>query len=133
MLAAKQLRSSKTVCAAAGVELWGEASLFFRLSYDVLRTRALARLLPPDLELICDVSHLVASGGSPREFVYEFKDRIRHVHLRDAEPGYIHHSIGNGQVHFAGKLSLELETRDVTDEERPAWALAAGRLISSLL
>ena len=69
---------------------------------------------------------------------------IRHVHLRDAEPGYIHQSIGNGEVDFAdavsaltdagyaGKYSLELETRDVTNDERPQAALRAGRFISSL-
>ncbi len=144
-LVAYRLRSIQAVCTAAGVQLWVEAPHFFRLSYDVARTRALVCLLPPDLGLICDVSHIVASGGSPREFVHEFADRIRHVHLRDAEPGYIHHSIGNGRVDFAdlaaalaetgyaGKLSLELETRDVADDERPARAIAAGRFVSSLL
>jgi sugar phosphate isomerase/epimerase len=47
--------------------------------------------------LICDVSHVVASGSTPREFVQRLGERITHVHLRDAEPGYIHHSIGTAR------------------------------------
>ena len=114
----------------------------------MLRPRAgprAASILPSDIGLICDVSHIVASGSSPRQFIHDFKDRIRHVHVRDAEPGYIHHSIGNGEVDFAdtaaalaeigytGKFSLELETRDIENDERPQAALKAGRYISSLV
>jgi sugar phosphate isomerase/epimerase len=109
------------------------------------RAEALARLLPAGVGLICDVSHIVASGSTPREFVRRLGSQTTHVHLRDAEPGYIHHSIGNGQVDFAdtvaaldeigydGKFSLELETRDVENDDRAAAALRAGRFISSLL
>ncbi|HET9871430.1 MAG TPA: sugar phosphate isomerase/epimerase [Propionibacteriaceae bacterium] len=144
-LVAEQLVSIQQECSAAGLELWVEAPHFFRLCYNIERADALTRLLPDELGLICDVSHIVASGATPRRFIHDHADRIRHVHLRDAEPGYIHHSIGNGQVDFAdtaaalaevgytGKLSLELETRDVTNDERPAAALKAGRYISSLL
>ena len=85
-----------------------------------------------------------SSGSATRQFVDDFTDRI-HVHLRDAEAGYIHHSIGNGQVDFAdtasalaeigytGKFSLELETRDIENDERPQAALKAGRYFSSLV
>ncbi|HSU37172.1 MAG TPA: sugar phosphate isomerase/epimerase [Propionibacteriaceae bacterium] len=144
-LVADQLSSIQAECAAAGLELWVEAPHFFRLCYDLERTHALTRTLPSEIGLICDVSHIVASGSNPRQFIDAFSDQIRHVHLRDAEPGYIHHSIGNGQVDFAdaaaalaeigydGKLSLELETRDVENDERPQAALKAGRYISSLL
>ena len=144
-LVADQLSSIQTECAAAGLELWVEAPHFFRLCYDLERAHALASTLPNDVGLICDVSHIVASGSSPRQFIHDFKDRIRHVHVRDAEPGYIHHSIGKGEVDFAdtasalaeigytGKFSLELETRDVDNDERPQAALKAGRYISSLL
>jgi sugar phosphate isomerase/epimerase len=144
-LVADQLTSIQQECAAAGLELWVEAPHFFRLCYDLKRAHALAPLLPDDIGLICDVSHIVASGSAPRQFVQDFGSRIRHVHLRDAEPGYIHHSIGNGQVDFVdtvtalaeinytGKLSLELETRDVSNDDRPQAALKAGRYISSLL
>ena len=95
--------------------------------------------------MICDVSHIVASGSTPRQFVELAGSRISHVHLRDAEPGYIHHSIGNGQVDFADSIaaleqsgydaaySLELETRDVSDDDRAAAALRAGRYVSALL
>jgi hypothetical protein len=34
---------------------------------------------------------------------------------------------------FAGHFSLELETRDVTHDQRPAATVAAGQLISSLI
>jgi sugar phosphate isomerase/epimerase len=144
-LVAEQLTSIQEECSAAGLELWVEAPHFFRLCYNLERAQALADRLPSDIGLICDVSHIVASGSTPRQFVHDFGDRVRHVHLRDAEPGYIHHSIGHGQVDFAdtvaaladigytGKLSLELETRDVSNDERPEAALKAGRYISSLL
>ena len=92
-----------------------------------------------------DFSHVVASGADPVEFIDLFGDRIRHVHLRDATAGNIHHSIGNGAVDFAaglaaldaagyrGHFTLELETRDITHEERPAAAGKAAAYISSLL
>jgi len=144
-LVADELTKINERCTAAGLELWVEVLHFFRLCYNLDRAEALASLLPKNIGLICDVSHVVASGSTPREFVSRLGDRISHVHLRDAEPGYIHHSIGNGEVDFpdavaalaeinyAGKYSLELETRDVSNEDRPQAALQAGRYISSLL
>ena len=92
-----------------------------------------------------DFSHVVASGGSPEDFVERFHGRIAHVHLRDAVPGNINLSIGNGQADFAaglksladkgytGHFSLELETRDVDHDERPAAAAAAAAFISNLI
>ena len=144
-LVAAQLTAIEQRCAAADLELWVEAPHFFRLCYDLERARALVERLPDSVGLICDVSHIVASGSRPRDFVRAFGGQIRHVHLRDAEAGYNHHSIGKGQVDFAdalaalaevgyaGKFSLELETRDASNDERPEAALAAGRYISSLL
>jgi len=144
-LVADQLTTIQQRCAAAGLELWVEAPHFFRLCYNLDRADMLLRRLPEEIGVICDVSHIVASGSTPREFVEMAGSRIRHVHVRDAEPGYIHHSVGKGQVDFAdavaaldgigysGRFSLELETRDVTNEERPQAALAAGQHISSLL
>jgi sugar phosphate isomerase/epimerase len=144
-LVAEQLTHIQQECADADLELWVEAPHFFRLCYNLERAHTLTTLLPQSVGLICDVSHIVASGSTPRQFINAFGSQIRHVHLRDAEPGYIHHSIGNGQVDFAdttaalneigytGKLSLELETRDISDEDRPQAALKAGRYISSLL
>ena len=79
------------------------------------------------------------------EFVDRFGPRIAHVHLRDAVPGNINLSVGNGRVDFArglkaladagyqGHFSLELETRDITHDERPAAAAQAGQLISALI
>jgi sugar phosphate isomerase/epimerase len=144
-LVSDQLSSIEKDCAAADIELWVETPHFFRLCYNLERAKALTSRMPSSIGLICDVSHIIASGSTPREFINTFAGQIRRVHLRDAEPGYIHHSIGNGQVDFAdatkalaeigytGKLSLELETRDITNEERPQAALKAGRHISSLL
>lgn len=131
--------------AARGIELWVEAPHWFRLAYDLDRTRALLSRLPASVGVVCDVSHITASGSTPAEFLAVFGDRTRHVHLRDAEPGYIHHSIGNGVVDFAaladalasigydGDLALELETRDTADDDRPAAARAAAEYIGSLL
>lgn len=144
-LVAAQLTGIGEQVAAAGLEVWVEAPHFFRLCYNLERAQALTARLPDTIGLICDVSHIVASGSTPRDFVRVFGDQIRHVHLRDAGAGHIHHSIGNGQVDFvdtvaalseigyAGKFSLELETRDITNGERPHAALTAGRYISSLL
>jgi sugar phosphate isomerase/epimerase len=67
------------------------------------------------------------------------------VHLRDAVLGDINRSIGRGEVDFPaaiaaltaagyqGHYSLELETHDIDDAERPAEAGRAGRYITSLL
>lgn len=144
-LVADQVAGIAEHCHSAGLQLWIEAPHYFRLCYDLNRTTHLLALLPASLGVICDVSHIVASGSTPRRFVELAGSRISHVHLRDAEPGYIHHSIGNGQVDFAdaiaaleqsgygGAYSLELETRDVSDDDRPPAALEAGRYISSLL
>ncbi len=145
-LVADQLSSIQAECAAAGLELWVEAPHFFRLCYDLERTAradpAPAQRYRPHLRRQPHRRlrvHARASSSTTS------RDQIRHVHLRDAEPGYIHHSIGNGQVDFAdtaaalaeigyaGKLSLELETRDIENDERPQAALKAGRYISSLL
>ncbi|MNI76358.1 Inosose dehydratase [compost metagenome] len=98
-----------------------------------------------------DFSHIVASGGDPVDFVDRFAARVKHVHLRDAvpatdnEPGNINLSIGNGKADFTaglaalrdmgytGHFSLELETRDVTHEERPAAAAKAASFITDLI
>ena len=144
-LVADQVAGIAERCTAAGLQLWIEAPHYFRLCYDLNRAAQLITLLPASVGVICDVSHIVAAGSTPRQFVDLAGSRIRHVHLRDAEPGYIHHSIGNGQVDFVdaldaleqsgydGTYSLELETRDVSDDDRPAATLAAGRHISTLL
>ena len=92
-----------------------------------------------------DFSHVVASGGDPVDFVARFGPRIAHVHIRDATPGNINVSVGNGHVDFArgikeltaagygGHYALELETRDITDDQRPEAAAKAGEVISALL
>ncbi|MCY1157044.1 MAG: xylose isomerase [Citricoccus sp.] len=129
-----------------GVEVWTESLHFFRLCWNLDRARALAgRLAESSVGVVMDFSHIVASGADPVEFVEAFHDRIAHVHLRDAVPGDIHLSIGTGEADFAGGLdalseagyrghfALELETRDVTDEQRPVAAVAAAQLISSLI
>jgi sugar phosphate isomerase/epimerase len=150
-LVAAELRTTAELAAARGLQLWVEAPHYFRLAHDLGTSLRLYDLLPAEIGAVCDVSHIVASGSTPREFLARVGDRTRHVHLRDASParggkdGYIHHSIGNGEVDFAdtvaalselgytGALALELETRDVTNDERPAAALRAGEFISSLL
>lgn len=129
-----------------GLQLWVESLHILRLCHTLDRAQQLTdRLTGTGIGVVMDFSHVVASGADPAEFVDLFGDRIAHVHLRDASPGNIHHSIGNGAVDFAagfaalesagysGHFTLELETRDVTHEERPAAAGKAAAYISSLL
>ncbi len=144
-LVAAELIRAAAAAQQAGVELWVEGLHFFRLCWNLERARLLAdRLAGHPVGLVLDVSHVVASGSNPGEFVAAFGDRIVHVHLRDASPGYIHHSIGRGDVDFAatyraltaigypGHSALELETRDVSNEERPGAAAAAATYITEL-
>jgi sugar phosphate isomerase/epimerase len=128
-----------------GLQLWVESLHILRLCHTLDRARQLtSRLTDTGVGVVMDFSHVVASGADPAEFIDLFGDRVAHVHLRDASPGNIHHSIGNGAVDFAagfaalkavgydGHFTLELETRDVTHEERPAAAAKAAAYISSL-
>lgn len=148
-LVAAELIRATTAARAAGVQLWVEGLHYFRLCWNLERARLLAdRLAEAPAEqqvgLVLDVSHVVASGATPEQFVDAFGPRIVHVHLRDAELGYIHHSIGNGQVDFPaayralaavdypGHSALELETRDVSNDERPAAAAAAAAYVTPL-
>ena len=135
-----------------GVELWTESLHYFRLCWNTERAQLLAdRLAGSGVGIVMDFSHIVASGGDPVDFVDRFADRITHVHLRDAvpatgtTPGNINLSIGNGEADFAGGLSklrdagytghfsLELETRDVTHDERPAATAKAASFITDLI
>lgn len=143
---AEELTRASQRAATVGVELWCESLHFFRLCWNTQRTQRLAdELAGTGVGVVMDFSHIVASGGDPVRFVETFADRITHVHLRDATAGNINLSIGNGQADFpaglqaleqagyTGHFSLELETRDVTHEQRPAATRAAGQYISSLL
>lgn len=128
-----------------GLELWVEAPHWFRLAYDLDRSGALLSRLPESIGVVCDVSHITAGGSTPRLFLDRFAARTRHVHIRDAAAGDIHRSIGRGEVDFddlaaalaehgyGGALSLELETRDVADDDRADAALRGGRYLSEKL
>jgi sugar phosphate isomerase/epimerase len=128
-----------------GVELWTESLHYFRLSYDANRAARLHARLDDGVGVVLDFSHVTATGADVGEFVRATGPRIRHVHVRDAVPGNIHISVGRGTADFAGGIhalagigyegafALELETRDVTDAERPAAALLAAKHISRLL
>jgi sugar phosphate isomerase/epimerase len=143
---ADQLTDAAARAERYGLELWVESLHVLRLCHDLERARLLTEALAgTDVGVVLDLSHVVASGARPEEFVRLFSDRIRHVHLRDATPGYIHHSIGNGSVDFPaavqslagagyrGHFTLELETRDVADADRPAATATAAAYISGLL
>jgi sugar phosphate isomerase/epimerase len=142
---ADELASAAEVAASRGVRLWTESLHLHRLCFNLERAQLLTDRLPLDVGVVMDFSHVVASGGDPTEFVARFATRIEHVHIRDAAPGNINLSVGRGTVDFsaglkvladagfAGHFSLELETRDVTDDRRPAAAAAAGHLISDLI
>lgn len=142
---ADELVAAAHVAAASRVELWTESLHFHRLCCDIDRATALTSRFGAEVGIFMDFSHVVASGGDPRDFVARFGPRIAHVHIRDAVPGNINLSVGNGAVDFAGGLkaladagyhghfSLELETRDITNDDRPAATTAAARLISELI
>jgi sugar phosphate isomerase/epimerase len=145
-LVATQLSDAAERADTFGIEVWTESLHFFRLCYNIERAEQLTqRLAGSGVRLVMDFSHITASGGSPIDYVDRFAGQIAHVHLRDAVPGNIHLSIGNGSADFAGGLralaeagydghfSLELETRDINNDERPAAADRAGALISALI
>lgn len=144
-LVAQQLTAISERARRLGLELWVEAPHWFRLAYNLDRAAGLLGRLPEEVGVVCDVSHITASGSTPREFLNTLGGRTRHVHVRDAEAGYIHHSVGNGQVDFPdlidaldqigylGVIALELETRDVADDDRADEALRAGTYLSTLL
>lgn len=117
-----------------------------RFCWNLERGELLARRLAGSgVGIVMDFSHIVAAGDDPQEYLTRHKGRISHVHLRDAVPGNINLSIGNGQADFTaglralvvsgytGHFSLELETRDITDDERPAAAAKAASFITDLI
>lgn len=142
---AAELIAAAGISAAHGVELWTESLHFHRLCCDLDRAQALHSRLDGRVGIVMDFSHIVASGADPVEYIDRTGPRITHVHIRDAVPGNINLSVGNGAVDFArgvkeladagysGHFALELETRDITDDERPAATAAAGHLISELI
>ncbi|MBA8826284.1 sugar phosphate isomerase/epimerase [Saccharopolyspora lacisalsi] len=139
-------RRAADIVASEGLRLDVEAPHSMRLCHDTAGSHRLADELDgSSVGIVLDVSHVVASGGDSAEAARALADRVRHVHLRDAVPGDIHRSIGRGHVDFGGFVSaleaagytghysLELETDDVGDEQRPAEASRAGAEISRLL
>jgi sugar phosphate isomerase/epimerase len=130
----------------AGLNLLVEAPHSRRLCANVERSEMLYDALGESpVGAVLDFSHVVASGDDEVDAVRRFDGRIGHVHLRDAVLGDINLSIGRGKVNFPaavdalttngyqGHYSLELETHDIEDAERPAEAGRAGRYITSLL
>jgi sugar phosphate isomerase/epimerase len=143
---AAQLIHAGQRAAEFGVELWTESLHFLRFCWNLERAELLAqRLAGTGVGIVMDFSHIVAAGEDPLEYLQRHQGRIAHVHLRDAVPGNINLSIGNGQADFAaglrslaasgyaGHFSLELETRDVTHDERPAAAAKAASFITDLI
>lgn len=145
-LIAAQLIGAGQRAAEFGVELWTESLHFLRFCWNLERAGLLAdRLAGSGVGIVMDFSHIVASDEDIQDHLDFHSGRISHVHLRDAVPGNINLSIGNGQADFAGGLkrlaaqnyaghfSLELETRDVTNDERPAAAAKAASFITDLI
>jgi sugar phosphate isomerase/epimerase len=143
---ARSLTTAASIVGEAGLSLLVEAPHSRRLCVDLDRSEMLYDALgDAPVGAVLDLSHVVASGDDPVDAVGRFGDRFRHVHLRDAVRGDINRSIGRGEVDFAaaiaalaaagypGHYSLELETHDIDDADRPAEAGRAGRYITSLL
>lgn len=145
-LIAAQLTHAGQRAAEFGIELWTESLHFLRFCWNLERAGLLAdRLAGSGVGIVMDFSHITAAGEDIQSYLDRHQGRISHVHLRDAVPGNINLSIGDGDADFAGGLkrlaadgyaghfSLELETRDVTDDERPAAAAKAASFINDLL
>ncbi len=143
---ARTLTAAAEFVNAAGLELLVEAPHARRLCADLDRSEMLYETLgDAPVGAVLDLSHVVASGGNEVDAVRRFGDRIGHVQLRDAVLGDINRSIGRGEVDFPaaiealaaagyrGHYSLELETHDIEDADRPTEAGRAGRYITSLL
>jgi sugar phosphate isomerase/epimerase len=143
---ARTLTTAAGIVGEAGLSLLVEAPYSNRLCADLARAEMLYDALGgAPIGAVLDVSHVVAVGEDPVDAVARLGDRIRHVHLRDAVRGRINLSIGRGEVDFPaaigaltaagyrGHYSLELETRDIDDADRPAETGRAGRYITSLL
>jgi sugar phosphate isomerase/epimerase len=66
-------------------------------------------------ELRTELSRAIATVArtltAAAEFVGRFGDHIAHVHIRDAVPGNINLSVGNGQVDFARGLKALADAR----------------------
>jgi sugar phosphate isomerase/epimerase len=143
---ARTLTAAAEYLSAAGLNLLVEAPHSRRLCATVERSEMLYEALgEAPVGAVLDFSHVVASGDDEVDAIRRFGDRIGHVHLRDAVLGDINRSIGRGHVNFPaainaltasgyhGHYSLELETHDIEDADRPAEAGRAGRYITSLL
>ncbi|WP_461175096.1 sugar phosphate isomerase/epimerase [Arthrobacter sp. Z1-9] len=144
-IAGQLIRASERA-AEFGVELWTESLHFLRFCWNLERAGLLAdRLAGSSVGIVMDFSHIVAAGEDLQAYLDRHAGRITHVHLRDAVPGNINLGIGNGIADFAGGLkrlaadgyaghfSLELETRDVTHDERPAATAKAASFITDLI
>jgi sugar phosphate isomerase/epimerase len=143
---ARNLTAAADFVNAAGLNLLVEAPHSRRLCATVERSQMLYEALGQSpVGAVLDFSHVVASGDDEVDAVRRFDGRIGHVHLRDAVLGDINVSIGRGKVNFPaaidaltasgypGHYSLELETHDIEDADRPTEAGRAGRYITSLL
>lgn len=145
-LVADSLRHAAKQAVSHGLEIWVESQHSGRLCWNLERTQQLTTALTGSgVRAVLDLSHVVASGDDILTWIDRLAPEIAHVHLRDARRGDIHLTPGSGDVDFAaalhaladrgytGDYSLELETADVTEDERPATARRAGEFISSLL
>lgn len=146
VLVAQELASASQLAATYGVEVWTESMHFFRLSWNMdIASRLHELLVGTGVGIVMDFSHIVAAGNDPLDYVTRFGSVVRHVHLRDAVPGNIHLSIGNGAADFEsgiaallkagyeGHFALELETRDISHDERPATTARSGTYISDII
>lgn len=145
-LVATELITAANVAQQRGIEIWTESLHYYRLCWRMGRAQRLTdRLVDSPVRVVMDFSHIVASCGDPVEFVGRFHRQIAHVHLRDAVPGNINLSLRRGSVDFprglkaladagyTGHFALELETRDVTHDQRPAATAHAAQFISDLI
>lgn len=134
------------LCAERGVRLLVEVLHHKRFVHTVEAADAVLGALATDhAGLLFDISHVVASAEDPVAWAARRVDRIERVHLRDAVPGDLNLGIGRGAADFAGTIAaleqggfggtyvLELETHDITEDEREADALRSKAFVLDLL
>ncbi|SEB62747.1 Sugar phosphate isomerase/epimerase [Paramicrobacterium humi] len=90
------------------VQLWVESLHFLRFGWGRGRADALHERFDSDgldIGIVLDVAHVTAAGDDLNATIAAWRDRISHVHLRDAVVGDFSRRIGEGSVDFGSTFS----------------------------
>jgi sugar phosphate isomerase/epimerase len=145
-LIAAQLIGARERAAEFGVELWTESLHFLRFCWNLERAGLLAdRLAGSGVGIVMDFSHIVAAGEEPLDLPgpaplpgharppARCRAREHQPQHRQRQADFAAGLKRLAAQGYTGHFSLELETRDVTHEERPAAAAKAASFITDLI